>query len=174
MLPNPIVVSDEEIKEGDLYLNGNGVFKCSNKESGTCELAVNSLAKYNKKVMAGIPELPSIDFSALSDEDCKRIGWIDIKKISDKVDMVSTLRDERIFTQGFKTAQSLNDKKLTEEDMLYLAKNLSREMFFYTGSNIIEKSVDITIKILQQLKQPKVFDIEATLENNSIKITKIV
>ena len=215
MLPDPIVVSDDEIKEGDLYLNGNGVFKCSNKESGTCELAVNSLAKYNKKIIAGIPELPSIDFSALSDEDCKRIGWVDVEKLAHKaaqqrfrlthipLDNIHEYGGEILtfietWMMGFKTAQSLNDKKFTEKQMIdAVLQGMQKGMAIM--NDIPETDNDWINNYVKRLAQPKVFDIEVEMEektnwietnngmtstpvnylipkitNNSIKITKIL
>lgn len=78
MLPQPILVSDEEIKDGDslYYATTNVILK--NYVSETPR------RKDDYKIIAGIPELPSIDFSALSEEDCKKIGWVDIEKLADK------------------------------------------------------------------------------------------
>ena len=167
-------------------------------------------------IIAGIPELPSIDFSALSDEDCKKIGWVDVRKIAqkyreekreqiiigkDKVQGITAcLHAEQGYFDGFKTAQSLNDKKYSEEDMRKALWELGDVLFNNNQHGIKEdepkKYFDT---IIQSLSQPKVFNIEVEMDfgvkdsgvygsssssnispikpkitNNSIKITKIL
>lgn len=60
----------------------------------------------SKKIIAGIKDLPSIDFSLLSEEDCKKIGWVDVEKLCPCIG--NDFRFEWI--SGFKIAQFLNDK----------------------------------------------------------------
>lgn len=219
MLPNPILVSDEEIKEGC------SCYHIEHKKVGKFELsklsepvlnydddgakALVSL-EYCKKTIAGIPELPSIDFSILSEEDCKKIGWVDVEKLAtdnecglpdsnSKDDMMNaTLIYERYggFIKGFKAAQSLNEKKFSEDDMIRLAIrcwNIASKPEHGATYNVNK----IAKEFIQSLSQPKVFDVEVEMEdkgrwsgdmggniwipkkqpkitNNSIKILKVL
>lgn len=76
-----ILVSDEKIKEGDWYWTPikRSIEQCIRK---LLIIKDGENDKEQFKIIAGIPELPSIDFSLLSEEDCKRIGWIDVEKLA--------------------------------------------------------------------------------------------
>lgn len=177
MLPNPIVVSDEEIKEGDcgiLYSKGiKGVGSDWNqfKHDGSNKSKLFSIARDSYKIVAGIPELPSIDFSGLSDDDCKKIGWIDVENLGGRWATLQTTRStdywraiSNAYSQGFKSAQSLNEKKYSLED-IKTAIELARfpKLALYN-----------TDEIVNMLSQPKIFDVEIQVNQNSIKITKIL
>lgn len=122
------------------------------------------------KIIAGIPELPSIDFSALSEEDCKKIGWVDVEKLANESFPVSIFDDlfeegGRIgFKEGFKACQSLNEKKFSEEDMLKLAiymcsnEAILKEEFEGKGLEEIAK------EYIQSVSQPKEVDVEVEME----------
>lgn len=88
MLPHRLIlVSDEEIPYNPNGTEGN--FFCmsevlSNIEYGVKEGEKQYVSPFIKnvgnckscrRIIAGIPELPSIDFSALSEDDCKKIGF---------------------------------------------------------------------------------------------------
>lgn len=146
------------------------------------------------KIIAGIPELPSIDFSALSEEDCKKIGWIDVKKLADKESDKHFLfcKGEYLqgFIEGFKTGQYLSDKKFSEEELLDWIEKHKYTWGIYNGNTAI--SYEGLKNFIQFLFQPKVFDVEVEMEdfydednnmkviqlpkitNNSIKITKVL
>ncbi len=185
MLPNPIVVSDEKVTGVTAY----------NSESKQIEVFC-SHPKYDEwglKIIAGIQQLPSIDFSALSEEDCKKIGWVDVEKLARSYAKIHPTKDideeERYFNsnckyydafkEGFKAAQSLNEKKFSEEDLIKA---------YLSNSPTDEKGVK---SFIQSLSQPKVFDVEVEMKllpqayghgeysqpkitNNSIKILKIL
>lgn len=201
MLPEqPILVSDEEIKVDDYIYWNKKVTKAIN----------TTYSKSTKKIIAGIEGLPSIDFSGLSEEVCKRIGWVDVFKMSKnkypyskrlhKVDreddeMYKDLLREG-FEVGFKTAQSLNDKKFSLEDIEEAMKNIASEIVTFDG--VIDANSPASIytwvqAYLNKLSQPKVFNVEVEMEevksstyepctkwivpkitNNSIKIIKIL
>lgn len=149
------------------------------------------------KIIAGLPKLPNIDFSSLSEEDCKKIGYVDVEKLANSyIKKLSNVPEHYIlkyakedFIEGFKLAQQMNDKKYSEEDMKKAIEmathiNPSDTNRFYSSEEII-----------QSLIQPRVYDIEVEMEtktlmkpcdvysetvsyikttNNSIKITKIL
>lgn len=180
MLPNPIVVSSERIKINQQYLTSD--YRVVNwHEDFEDDVIKNPIHWKNiipKPIIAGIPSLPTIDFSALSDEDVKKIGWVDVEKLATKYatnpGMMSYVFPDKKegFVEGFKTAQSLNDKKYSEEDMRNAFNAGDRfGRCDYTGRPDLAEDED---EYIQQLSQPKVFNIEASLENNSIKITKIL
>ena len=191
------VLSDEEIKEGDMkYYSTNNATYIHNKDM--------VLTKEHFKVVAGIPELPSITYFDEAEKTLKeRCGWVDIEKLADKLfESHSTnilspqyiLRDS--FIRGFKTAQTINDKKFSSEEveaLMYWSANMA-----IGKSDSIKPYTEIVHELGQKIKtlsQPKAFDIEVEMEqyadydftgmpcvgflrpkitNNSIKITKIL
>lgn len=65
--------------------------------------------------------------NVLSDEDCKKIGWVDVEKLANEKYQkqsdnppytIITPKDKILgFIEGFKAAQSLNEKKFSEEEI---------------------------------------------------------
>lgn len=167
-----IIVSDEEIKEGDWYFlnttgmkiaSPTGVYQQSKKEV-VCKL--NNLSSNVYKIIAGHQDLPTISYSALSDEDCEKIGYINVENYSklefppdfnvqgDELDYYERMA----FIKGFKKAQSLNDKKFSLEDM-------NKILSYLTSPNLADENrVVVARNYIQSLQQPKVFDIEVEME----------
>lgn len=198
MLPQPILVGDEEINE---YTKP---CYCFNSIKNTWDDDVvfyqGTMPKYHykgfQKIIAGIPELPSIDFSALSEEDSKKIGWVDVETMAlnsahaNKHNTISEHQSHsRGFIEGFKSAQSLNEKKFSEEDMNGFSKWLDENWrrgktkkgsgWFHVGDFYKQskpvKTENLMSKYIQSLSQPKVFDIIAEpVTNNSIKVIKVL
>ena len=182
MLPNPIVVSDEEIKEGDWFLPISGIgWKLNVPVQADGKGGYNN--NHCKKIIAGIPELPSIDFSGLTEEECKRIGWVDVEKLAndwyeslfndfervegkDKIIDLKRIDSITKFKKGFKTAESLNEKKFSEDDLknaLFAMYLLTIKMTDKSGTKLFEDTG--YEKIIQSLSQPKVFDVELELRD---------
>lgn len=209
MLPQPILVSDEEIKENDFYYSSQGILQSKksyfedSRGLKTYHLTHELWSFPCQKIIAGIPELPSIDFSGLTEEEYKRIGWIDVLELSQKTypqstsilisDVIKIHNNKQnaraiAFVRGFKTAQSLNDKKFSLED-LKLAILRGYKLGKNGGSEIDRKQEE---KYLESyLSQPKVFNVEILeiteesqltgvwytnpkITNNSIKITEVL
>lgn len=187
MLENPILVSDEEITStNDWYLNGI-------RKPEKCTKVFLALLKHNKttcpKIIAGIPEMPSIDFSALSEANCKKIGWVNFLKIAreyaynkwrnycDRENPTPEQKEKDLFTkilgiegsvydymQGAQYAQSLNEKKFSEED---LKDVFNRGRLFQQTSCVPfdkEAAKEVFAQVVQSLSQPKVFDVEVEKE----------
>lgn len=159
-----------------------------------------------KKIIAGLPDLPKIDFSNLSEEECKRIGLLHAEttfkkyfEFEEDENFPNTDGDRNIieyFEEGLRAAQSMSDKKWTDEDMFNIA--IISGGSYKAGGFRTEEQIK---KYIQYLSQPKVFDIELEwkcslcggenyhkmscktdslrteepkITNNSIKITKIL
>ncbi len=131
MLPTPILVSGEEIEKfGKNIPNNNFVFYSENnsifKKTDYNICSGNFLSKFCKKIIAGIEGLPSLDLSLIAEE----IGCVDIYKLAYKYIQDEWSKDDDTlqfgikvgFRQGFETAQSLNEKKYSEEDLFNLLK----------------------------------------------------
>ena len=209
-----ILVSDEEIKEGDfLLINNEDVMQMKssydNDVSGEdiwVGDSLNGYATYKdncKKIIAGIEELPSIDFSLLSEEDCKIIGFVDVERLAKEAIQSKTnkipiptsywMREvdmyERLWYEGFKTAQSLNDKMFGVKEVVELCKILISNPFEKCGKTYQELT-DSYIQSLQQtwdvgveMKRETLYsedgldyqgDLIPKITNNSIKIIKIL
>ena len=146
-----ILVSDEVIKEGDsIYsFKSKNVFKADSIEYMEKHNMIEDFDKsfyinsnQSKKIIAGIPELPSIDFSLLSEEDSKTIGWVDVEKLSYKlfpymegscdgndIDMNFGFRNG--FIEGFKAAQSLNDKMFSLDNVVSILDDIQKDLADY-------------------------------------------
>lgn len=197
MLPNqPILISDEEIKEGEPGYSINNATYTHFSHLGS---------SYGRKIIAGVKDLPSVDFSALSEEDCKKIGWIDVEKLAWKKLQYfngNQWEEQLVFekwTEGFKTAQSLNEKKFSEEDirkaiLFGYKKGMKSEADAHRDNNLFEEMDFNVDNFVQSLSQPKVFNVEIQIDrvrypkgddgwedvytpritNNTIKITNIL
>lgn len=123
-----IITSDEDIREGDNYICISSMYvkKCIKKDNNkTCfwvedYLGNNDQLKFSFKVIA---QQDQINFSALSEEEQKKIGWFDVNKIA---------REEHKFNHktiheisfvlgvevGFQKAQELlSDRMFTLEEV---------------------------------------------------------
>ena len=218
MLPNqPILVSDEKITKEDIPFNlGIDYDSVWQFRKG---LTTDGKGNW-KKIIAGIPELPSIDFSVLSEEDCKKIGWVDVEKLANDYSIevypingesretVDWIESQKIllqqgFISGFKAAQSLNEKKYSEEDVKEITYQAAQYGMWYAlnsqHNNEVPKG-NVLQWFQNRFAQPKVFQVEVEMKqkcefdfekcsfsknncgcefvlkitNNSIKITKIL
>lgn len=163
ILPQPVLVSDEEIKEGDwcVYQGGN---------------IIQYLVKLNtdnlQKIIAGIPELPTL-INCLSEEHQKRTEWFNVERICEGYFKDNNIQgpfpfDTSRFEMGFKAHQALTEKKYSEEDVM-------KAMDLYLGYDVKhETDAEVKSKIIQSLSQPKMFDVITKRENNSIKVLKVL
>lgn len=163
MLQKPIIVSDEEIKAGDgsrILWTNNEIY--SNKKSSFIGVDFTDC----QKIIAGIPELPQIDWNNLENE----FGWVDVGELAEKrfpwMDY-GNYQDHYIegYQEGFKKAQELNEKKFSFEDM----QNCWRQAI---SSFKNESKIAFFDQFIEALQHPKAFDIEIEMENNQIKIIK--
>ena len=144
-----ILVSDEEIKAGDKVLETYADSSVRITEATPMSITINSeYAKgFQKKIISENP-----DFSLLSEEDCKTIGWVDVEKLAEK-EMINTKASAWIYNQlsespsednefcaevatdfwieGFKTAQSLNDKMFSLEDVVSILDDIQKDLADY-------------------------------------------
>lgn len=165
MLPNPILISDEEIKEGDRY------FDATDKE-GLYPIYRRSqdLKFYSGcvKVVAGIEGLPKLDLSAIAEE----IGWIDVEKLAwetlfskwDSRDIIEQKEQYALkaFIEGFKVAQSLNEKKYSLEDAKLIWK-AGQEYWRTSGRSVTFE--ELIERRQQLLSKPKEYSVEVDMEH---------
>lgn len=154
LLDTPIIVSDEKIEEKDLIcfvdLENNFVIEvCKNTDNYNID---------TKKVIAGLPKLPQIDFNGFEEQ----LGIVDVEKLAYEKfqdDGKHNNRDWQAigFIKGFKYAQKLNEKKFSFEDLrkAFEAGQLDKSNNWYSG--------DFN-QFIQSLSKPKVFDIEVEME----------
>ena len=158
-----IIVSDEKMNSGDLCFD---TYSQTVKQS---RFGINdqNAEKYFKKIIAGVEGYPSINYSALSDKDAKRIGYVDVKKLTEQafpsivlstgtLHRTLTIDNNRNgFIKGFEACQQLNDKKFTEDDVRK-AIFMAREQVVYVEGY----SIPAIINYLSQ----KIFNIEMIME----------
>lgn len=218
MLPNPIVVSDEEIKEGDfMYLKEyhpqGQIRKCHYITDE--QLMIDAyedigwgFCRRNEvyKIIAGIESLPKLDLSLIAE----RIGWVDVEKLAiesikkgwgqlfmrdDKDNPYGKFIGERpyptkfwhdidIWVEAYKAAQSLNEKKYSEEDLFNLLKVVHDKRLDSLSSKIVDngKVIDFNFwnsyskkqvyasklikEFIQSLSKPKEYLVEVEMEVN--------
>lgn len=179
MLADQIVlVSDQKIQEGDWCLDviavGLGAKPRIRKASKHFAEDVSGDAF---KIIAGIPELPSIDFSDLSEEDCKKIGWVDIEKLAKEFSDQSFHKQGKNdlfdgFIEGSKISQSLNEKKFDLGDLEILFNYLSTQ-YGYGRLDTLEAFKHHFYKKVEELSNIKIFDAEVEMQTDWKDHTKV-
>lgn len=156
-----ILISDEDIKYDDYFFDNNngltGQYFQGHMDFTFCN-----------KIIAGIPELPLIDFSLLKEADCKRIGWVDVEKLA--------LNDNAFYAYGgdydtfevgykagFKTAQSLNDKMVSLETIL-------SDFYVYATDGEVCKH-EVIKDYIQSLQQTS-WDVEVEMDTDIVKVNE--
>lgn len=157
MLDNPIIVSDEEVKNGDKSLRTfiNDSIKFYGNKNYKIE-----------KIIAGTEGLPSINWNGLEEE----FGWTDIERLtkewydSEKFQS-SHIADYKSFYQGFKKAQELNEKKFSLEEVETIVRYYSKILLdaIKIEDDLSPHTLPLPKEYIQSL-QPKVFDIEIEME----------
>ena len=169
MLPNPILVSDEEIEKGDwFYYYSHGKFNMymcegvvgkslvvQNKES-------SCWSDYSKKIIAGIDT--KLDLSAIAE----KIGWVDVEKLAyQKFKMIPSFNNGLIvnsdtnyferkgWIDGFKAAQSLNEKKFSEKDV-------KKAILMTWDDSVDTKNM---YDIIESISKPKEYNVEVDMED---------
>lgn len=151
-----IVTSDEQAKEGELgYIPFQG---------GDIKTVGKYFADDWKKVIA---QQDQIDFSALTEEEQKEIGWFDIDSfIKEQMDVPSYLPVSSMGPMMESQFTSLKNIFQKAQELLY-----NTELF---DTEIQVVGDDKTMPIRDFLFKPKSWTIEGQWENNKLKVTKIL
>lgn len=204
-----ILCSNKKIKEGDWFYvktqnieggnivnqsTGNGKFAWKNhilsKETDERGYHPNHCLK----IIAGIEGLPNIDFSLLSEKDCKEIGYIKDKELEKEIkywyEKTGSLTSEEIVRRAYSLGLTINNKQYTLEDIEEIVK-LTLEDAKKSVLWSDEYYINLTKEIITKISQPKQWNVEIEvedkitldghtkigkepkIENNTIKITKI-
>lgn len=160
-----VIVSDENIKEGDLTLPPSNIIV----RYGGQKYKGDEPLKCWRKVIA---QSHQIDWNGLESE----FGYVDVEKLIKSEYPV----DEISFKRGFKKAQELNDKKFSLEDMreaFQLGQEQKHAEDWSYKHPQYRKIADVTFKqFIDSMSQPKVFNIEVEIESDmeSLDSSKIV
>lgn len=176
MLPNPILVSDEKPKN-IVYVN-NQIYKHAIRRF---TLAFgNSNVKDCKEIIAGIEGLPKLDLSDIAEE----IGWVDVEKLAyQKFKMIPSFNNGLIvnsdtnyferkgWIDGFKAAQSLNEKKFSEKDFYGLLKLIGQKGYYVECDGTVYANafdggdvVDVVKEYSEAISKPKEYNVEVEME----------
>lgn len=127
-------------------------------------------------VIPDFPTLNQIDFSSLSPEEQKEIGWVDIEELAIK-DLENYFGSDLELTEkgthyinafyvGFQKAQELlSDRKFTLDDIKKALKY---------GSEITNNKFKYMEDYIKTITQPISWDIEVELTNHKTKILKLI
>ena len=170
-----VLCSDEELPVG---YRGSMFFT---KGGFLTETMGIHLAGLFRKVLTQSP-----DFSLLSEEDAKRIGWFDVRKLSDFIHLelyhdISDASFDDGFEKGFQKALELTaDRRFTEDDLL---KAISLAKVAKTSDGLINmdnwisdgyegaESAYSSKEIIQSLSQPKSWEVEV---DGNLRVIKIL
>jgi hypothetical protein len=121
-----IVTSDEKPEIGELYIDDTNLIRRSVMGSGTYWANRN---RYQKV----IAQQDQIDFSALTEEEQKEIGWWDVEKLTSFYygENRGTVENEDGFRKGFplgfqKSQELLSDRRFTLEKVGELLQQIVR------------------------------------------------
>lgn len=166
MLPQPILVST---KEPIVEKSNDSFYSFETSKIYNCKEFHSAHSCY--KIIAGIEGLPTVNLSLIAE----RIGWVDVEKLAlqqypvkviyqdDLINAFDINFEQRLgFIEGFKAAQSLNEKKYSEEDVINA---------FYAGQQ--RHDLFEAADYIATLK-PKEYQVEYTQEGDTIKVTKIL
>lgn len=159
-LPDQFVVtSDERLTEGVLSL-------------GDLKYKYGTNISVFKKTLIAIATQNRIDFSDLSQEVQKKIGWFDIEKLAEKEcdNAFSIEWAKDWWFKGFKKAQELiSDRMFTLEEMK-TAFHKGRE-YGSSGINSDTRESEFFTEFIPQLKS---WEVEGEWSDGKFKITKIL
>lgn len=164
-----ILTSDEVIKEGELGFSINDATYTHHNHLGV---------DYGKKIIASTfhPKLHKIDFSDLSEENCKKIGWFDVEDMARRWCTMQTTRSTdywrsmvSVYIEGFQKAlELLSEKRFTEEDMVsifHMGHQVGMNTLLSIQQGKVEPDVEkIRNETIQSLSQPKSWEVEVEME----------
>jgi len=170
-----IVTSDEEIIQNDTCLNwyNNPLTLMYNINVGGKDWEENK-----KGFLKVIAQQDQIDFSSLSEEEQKKIGWFDVDKLAElawleKAATSTSLQwlsskatFKEIFKDTFQKAQELlSDRRFTEKDLKDASIMYAQWLIGGTPSLRVAQNPEERFKqIIESLSQPKSLEIEIEME----------
>jgi hypothetical protein len=157
-----IITSDEQIAINDIVYSMDGIHEWFGKILKTEPLPLKVIAQQDQ-----------IDFSALSEENQKEIGWFD-KIINDNFGGLHDIINDRGISEFYMdvlknyTEQLLSDKMFTLNEVKGLLFQIGTAMRYkgvnyasYYNYKNVKEEVD---KIIQSISQPKSWQVELEME----------
>jgi hypothetical protein len=181
-----IITSDETLQIGDLCygedINKKG-FPINIHEAGSHDL-------YNKRPKM-VAQQNQIDFSALSEEEQKNIGWFDVISLGEDATNLRILKHKTPsqltrqyydgYLDGFQKAQELlSDRMFTLEDMQkayctgmqFIGEDKGGPTEF--SQSLHQKSWEVEIETENDYEEPQGDFIKPKFTHGKIKITKLL
>ena len=150
-----IITSDEIPHKGNIVINNlDNLIGESTRELNQGEIKDKEYSKV-------IAQQDQIDFSALSEEEQKEIGWFDVEELASKEYSPNIYNSYAIdgYKKGFQKSQELlSDRRFTLEDV-----QIAITQAFLSGMERIEEITDVQNHIIQSLSQ-KSWKVEIELE----------
>lgn len=161
-----ILTSDEEIKEGEWRYN---FYPRRPGFDAIDKALITQIGTTASKIIAGIEGLPSVDLSPLSEEDQKRVGWVDVENLAE--DLLKAHPDFE--AEGMSEYQNGRYNGIIEGfiERAFLITRTNMNPFDITIYDVLRIDVD---HIIQSLHQPKTWTVETKQEGNSIKVLKVL
>jgi hypothetical protein len=186
-LPEGFIVTSKPLNDGRDVLVYNPI-TMSFRQSGSFILDINELEV--------IAQQHQIDFSALSEEEQKKIGWFDVESLANqqfdldtkKIPVPTSLwydsQDAQYhsFIKGFKKAQELlSDRRFTLEDMhkaydagmVFIGEDKGSPIEFYQSLSQ-PKSWSVELEMINDYEEPEGDFVKPKLTDGKVKILKIL
>lgn len=184
-----ILVSDEKIDEGHyVYHKKYGMFRFETLEQG-------NISHQCKKIIAGIPDLPQIDYSSLSLEDKEKLNLFRedriiasaqsyaLDKCRDNISCLTKIK--RAFEDGMELCDKESEKQFTFQDMVKIVQSMNgapSDISDESAKSIVEKFVNEKRTLNIKVEMENLYDDDNNLllvelpaiRNNSIKLLKIL
>jgi hypothetical protein len=175
-----VLYSKKCIEPNSLYIN-NGVLFTSDSvydEGNNPNSSNPNVTDHNYKVLSQSP-----DFSLLSEEDAKRIGWFDVEGLAyrhrrsyqdsfegmNECIMNDAIHQQRGYVAGFqKHAELTSDRRFTEDDIKQAFNDGMKNAWKTISEKILPE------EYIKSLSQPKSWEVEYKEENGVYKVTKIL
>lgn len=187
LLDNPIIISDEKLTFFKGYCYGTNVNNDWKIDVHGC--ASSDLGWSHPKVIAGYKDLPYIDYSNLSDEEMIKIGQIEklaMEKLKYKWSHLYQFGYPKlIYPSNY--LNELNSEKVEIYESLLNKKNndniLEALKHFAAESGSIDGDIDVgspascykwTTKYIESLSEPKKYDVEVEINENFVRILKLL
>lgn len=157
-----VITSDETPKNNDLSLHPNGTIGIIETALAIAIFKQTNEGSYLEDCKKVIAQQDQIDFSALSEEEQKEIGWFDAEKIFCK--WFCSEDEKEYLIKGFQIAQELlSGRRFTLEDM----KRSWREGIKPMRLNAHRDGTEFNFfeDFIEHMYQPKSWKIELEMED---------
>jgi hypothetical protein len=176
-----IIISDEHVKECDLFLQSNAegnnyIVEASYIKEEMGEKGKIISSSFDITLFDKLHELPKIDFSELSEKDCKKIGYIDTERLAEDIyrEFPCNPKDKPEWHFN-RDVHCFKKRKAYVNGCKKILEFTSDKLFTLDDIRVAIDGESSGARLLEILSRPKSWSVEVVEEESSnvIKIVKI-